>query len=173
MRAQKREAPRDYIDRESHYLRGKRYLLAVVERNAAPIIDLQYKRIVLGVHPGSRTERREELLDARNREQLKLALPPLLLQKWETLMNVKASKVLVQRMKTKWGRCNPDSHATRLNTDLTKKPPECLEYTIAHELAHLIEPSHNARFALVIDLFMPKLKYFREELKDLPVRHEN
>lgn len=123
------------------------------------------------MRPASRTECREELLDARNREQLKLALPPLL-QKWETLMNVKASKVLVQRMKTKWGRCNPDSHATRLNTDLTKTPPECLEYIIAHELAHLIEPSHNARFALVINLFMPKWKYFREELKDLPVRHE-
>jgi predicted metal-dependent hydrolase len=172
VRAQKREAPRDYIDRESHYLWGKRYLLAVVERDAAPAIDLQHKRIVLGVRPGTSTERREELLDAWYREQLKKALPPLL-QKWEVLMNVKASKVFVQRMKTKWGSCNPNSRAIRLNTDLAKKPPECLEYIIVHELAHLIEPSHNARFVSVMNLFMPKWEYFREELNNLPVRHEN
>ncbi len=170
--AQKREAPRDYIDRESHYLWGKRYLLAVIERDAAPTIDLQHKRIVLGVRPGTSTERREELLDAWYREQLKTALPPLL-QKWEALMNVKASKVFVQRMKTKWGSCNPNSRAIRLNTDLAKKPPECLEYIIVHELAHLIEPSHNARFVSVMNLFMPKWEYFREELNNLPVRHEN
>lgn len=172
VRAQEREAPRDYIDRESHYLWGKRYLLAVVERDAAPAIDLQHKRIVLGVRPGTSMEYREELLDAWYREQLKKALPPLL-QKWEVLMNVKASKVFVQRMKTKWGSCNPSSRAIRLNTDLAKKPPECLEYIIVHELAHLIEPSHNARFVSVMNLFMPKWEYFREELNNLPVRHEN
>jgi predicted metal-dependent hydrolase len=88
-------------------------------------------------------------------------------------MNVKASKVFVQRMKTKWGSCNPSSRAIRLNTDLAKKPPECLEYIIVHELAHLIEPSHNARFVSVMNLFMPKWEYFREELNNLPVRHEN
>ena len=172
VRAQKREAPRDYIDRESHYLWGKRYLLTVIERDAAPAIDLQHKRIVLGVRPGTSTERREELLDAWYREQLKMALPPLR-QKWEALMNVKASKVFVQRMKTKWGSCNPSSRAIRLNTDLAKKPPECLEYIIVHELAHFIEPSHNARFVSVMNLFMPKWEYFREELNNLPVRHEN
>lgn len=172
VRAQKRETPRDYIDRESHYLWGKRYLLTVIERDAAPAIDLQHKRIVLGVRPGTSTERREELLDAWYREQLKMTLPPLL-QKWETLMSVKASKVFVQRMKTKWGSCNPNSRAIRLNTDLAKKPPECLEYIIVHELAHLIEPSHNARFISVMNLFMPKWEYFREELNNLPVRHEN
>ena len=172
VRAQKREAPRDYIDRESHYLWGKRYLLTVIERDAAPTIDLQHKRIVLGVRQGTSRERREELLDAWYREQLKMELPPLL-QKWEVSMNVKTSKVFVQRMKTKWGSCNPNSRAIRLNTDLAKKPPECLEYIIVHELAHLIEPSHNARFVSIMNLFMPKWEYFREELNNLPVRHED
>lgn len=172
VRAQKREAPRDYIDRESHYLWGKRYLLTVIERDGAPTIDLQHKRIVLGVRPSTSTERREELLDAWYREQLRMALPPLL-EKWEALMNVKTSKVFVQRMKTKWGSCNPNSHAIRLNTDLAKKPPECLEYIIVHELAHLIEPSHNARFVSVMNLFMPKWQHYRDELNSLPVRHED
>ena len=88
-------------------------------------------------------------------------------------MNVKSSKVFVQRMKTKWGSCNPASHAIRLNTDLAKKPPECLEYIVVHELAHLIEPSHNARFVSVMNLFMPKWQHRRDELNNLPVRHEN
>lgn len=164
--------PRDYIDRESHYLWGKRYLLTLVERDAAPSIDRQHNRIVLSVRPGTTTERREELLDAWYREQVKTAMPPLL-KKWEALMNVKASKVFVQRMKTKWGSCNPTSRAIRLNTDLAKKPPECLEYIVVHELAHLIEPSHNARFVSVMNLFMPKWQHYRDELNNLPVRHED
>ena len=76
-------------------------------------------------------------------------------------------------MKTKWGSCNPTSHAIRLNTDLAKKPPECLEYIVVHELTHLIEPSHNARFVLVMNLFMPKWQHYRDELNYLPVRHEH
>ena len=115
---------------------------------------------------------REELLDAWYREQVKTAVPPLL-KKWEALMNVKSSKVFVQRMKTKWGSCNPTSHAIRLNTDLAKKPPECLEYIVVHELAHLIEPSHNARFVAVMNLFLPRWQHARDELNSLPVRHED
>lgn len=169
---QERESPRDYIDRESHYLWGKRYLLTVKERVSAPTIDLQHNRIVLTVRPGTTTDRREALLDAWYREQVKAAVPSLL-NKWEPLMKVKPSKVFVQRMKTKWGSCNPHSHAIRLNTDLAKKPPECLEYIVVHELAHLIEPSHNARFVSVMNLFMPKWQHYRDELNNLPVRHED
>jgi len=62
--------------------------------------------------------------------------------------------------------------AIRLNTDLAKKPPECLEYIVVHELAHLIEPSHNARFVSVMDLFLPQWQLYRDELNRLPVRHE-
>lgn len=171
VQAQAREAPRDYIDRESHYLWGKRYLLTVVEQDAPPRIDRQHHRIVLSVRPGTPTERREELLDTWYREQVKTAVPPLL-QKWEPLMNVKPSKVFVQRMKTQWGSCNPSSRALRLNTELAKKPPECLEYIVVHELAHLIEPSHNARFVALMHLFMPKWQHYREQLNHLPVRNE-
>jgi len=169
---QEREAPHDYIDRESHYLWGKRYLLTVVEHNAAPSIELQHHRIVLWVRPGTSTKQRAALMEAWYREQIRTAVPPLL-QKWEALMNVQSSKVFVQRMKTRWGSCNTRSHAIRLNTDLAKKPPECLEYVVVHELAHLIEPSHNARFVAVMDLFMPKWQHYRHELNKLPVRHED
>lgn len=58
-------------------------------------------------------------------------------------------------------------------TDLAKKPPECLEYIVVHELAHLLEPSHGPRFVAVMNLFMPRWQHDRDELNHLPVRHED
>lgn len=88
-------------------------------------------------------------------------------------MSVKVGRVFMQRMKTRWGSCNPASRSIRLDTDLAKKPPECLEYIVAHEMAHLLEPTHNARFKSLMDLFMPQWQQLRDELNRLPVRHEN
>jgi len=171
VQAQERESPRDYIDRESHYLWGQRYLLKIREHNAPPSVDRQHKRLVLSVRPGTSLQRREALLDAWYRDQLRKAVAPVL-HKWEAVMNVRSSRLYVQRMKTRWGSCNPATGAIRLNTDLAKKPPECLEYIVVHELAHLIEPSHNARFVSVMDLFLPQWQLYRDELNRLPVRHE-
>lgn len=171
VQAQERESPRDYIDRESHYLWGQRYLLKIREHNAPPSVDRQHKRLVLSVRPGTSLLRREALLDAWYRNQLRKAVAPVL-RKWEAVMNVQSSRLYVQHMKTRWGSCNPATGAIRLNTDLAKKPPECLEYIVVHELAHLIEPSHNARFVSVMDLFLPQWQLYRDELNRLPVRHE-
>lgn len=172
MRAQERETPREYLDRESHYVWGKRYLLKLVEKDAAPGIELKHSKLVLQVRPGTDEARRQEILDAWYREQIKAAMPELL-EKWEPLMGVKAGQVFVQKMKTKWGSCNPASGNIRLNTDLAKKPPECLEYIVVHELAHLIEPTHNVRFVALMDLFLPQWKHLKDELNRLPVRHED
>jgi predicted metal-dependent hydrolase len=76
-------------------------------------------------------------------------------------------------MKTKWGSCNPVAASIRLNTDLAKKPPQCLEYILVHELVHLIEPTHNARFVALMERFMPSWKHYKDELNRLPVRHEH
>lgn len=78
----------------------------------------------------------------------------------------------MQKMKTKWGSCNADAGSIRLNTDLARKPPECLEYIVVHELAHLLEPTHNSRFVALMDQFMPKGRFFRDQLNQLPVSHE-
>jgi len=171
MLAQERETPREYLDRESHYVWGKRYLLKVVEKDAAPAIELKHNELVMQLRPGTDEVQRQEILDAWYRAQIRAATPAML-TKWEPLMGVQARKVFVQHMKTRWGSCNPASRSIRLNTDLAKKPPECLEYIIVHELAHLIEPTHNARFIALMELFMPKWQHLKEELNRLPVRHE-
>lgn len=172
MLAQERETPREYLDRESHYVWGRRYLLKRVEKETAPAIELRHRRLVLQVRPGAGEARSQEILEAWYREQIRAAVPELI-ARWEPVMGVKVGRVFVQRMKTKWGSCNPSSGAIRLNTELAKKPPECLEYIVVHEMAHLLEPTHNVRFASLMDLFMPHWQHVRDELNRLPVRHEN
>jgi hypothetical protein len=137
---QERESPREYLDRESHYVWGKRYLLKVIEREARPRIDLQSRRIVLQVRP---TSRKQAILEEWYRAQIKEAAPPLI-SKWEPLMGVKVDRFFVERMKTKWGSCSRRSASIRLNTDLAKKPRECLEYMVVHEMVIYWSPPTTA-----------------------------
>jgi predicted metal-dependent hydrolase len=168
---QGRETPREYLERESHYVWGRRYVLALIDGAGAQKVELQRKKIAMHVHEHTDLARRHELLESWYREQIKLAVPALL-SKWEAVMGVQAGRIYVQRMKTKWGSCNPISRSIRLNTDLAKKPPECLEYIVVHELAHLLEPTHNARFFRLIEEFMPNWQHCKNALNRLPVRHE-
>lgn len=171
MRAQPRETQREYLDRESHQVWGKRYLLEVIEANATPMVELKHSSLVLQVRPGSDEARREALLESWYRDQLRSKLP-VLLGKWQPLMGVQVGRIVVQRMKTRWGGCNPTTGIVRLNTDLAKKPPQCLEYILVHELVHLIEPTHNARFIGLMNKLMPHWQQIKDELNRLPVRHE-
>ena len=172
LRAQPREAPREYLDRESHFVWGKRYLLQLVEKDAAPRVELKHGKMLLQVRPGAGDTKKRVVLEGWYRERLKQAAPPLV-AKWERLMGVAVQRVFAQRMKTKWGSCSPGAGNIRLNTDLAKKPPECLEYIVVHEMAHLLEPTHNSRFQALMDGFMPSWRFCRDELNRLPVRHED
>jgi len=171
IQAQERETPREYLNRESHYIWGKRYLLDVVEENARPEVELKHGKMILRVRPGTDEIRKQVIVEEWYRAQLKQAVTPLI-TKWEPLMGVKVERLFVQRMKTKWGSCTPKSRSIRLNTDLAKKPRECLEYILVHEMVHLLEPTHNARFVSLMDSFVPKWQFYREALNRLPVRHE-
>jgi predicted metal-dependent hydrolase len=92
---------------------------------------------------------------------------------WEKRLGVHVERIFVQRMKTRWGSCNATKWTVRLNTDLAKKPRECTEYIIVHELVHLLEPTHNSRFLAIMDQYLPGWQYRRDQLNRLPVRHEN
>lgn len=169
---QERETNREYLNRESHYVWGKRYLLKVVEKDGVPSVDLRHSQILLQIRRGTNTEKREAILEDWYRAQLRVAAQPLI-AKWEELLGVQVQRVFVQRMKTKWGSCSPGSGSIRLNTELGKKRRECLEYIIVHEMTHLLEPTHNARFTALLDHFLPHWRYHRETLNRLPLRHEN
>lgn len=169
---QERETPREFLDRESHYVWGRRYLLKVIEDDRPPLIELSPSRMFLRVRPGTDPVKREAILEEWYREQVKQAVPPLI-EKWSQLMGVKVQRVFVQRMKTRWGSCNHRAGTIRLNTDLAKKPKQCLEYLVVHEMVHLLEPTHNARFIALMDHYLPKWQHYRDALNRLPVRHES
>jgi len=171
LREQEREPAREYLERESHYVWGKRCLLEVIESDQAPSVELRHNKLVLQVRPQTEEGKRKAIVESWYREQVKNAVPALI-AKWEPLLGVRVVRFYVQCMKTRWGSCNPETRSIRLNTDLAKKPRECLEYIIVHEMLHLLEPTHNSRFVALIDRFMPRWQVFRATLNRLPVRHE-
>jgi predicted metal-dependent hydrolase len=171
LRQQAREAPRRFIDRESHYLWGRRYLLTVVEQDSKPAVKLDHRRIWLTVRPGSARSKRQEIIHAWHRAVLHEAVPALV-KKWERKLQLKLSAYHLQRMKTKWGSCNHRAGTVRLNTELVKKPRDLLEYVIAHEMIHLIEPRHSERFVGLMNMHYPTWREARAELNELPLSAE-
>jgi predicted metal-dependent hydrolase len=122
----------------------------------------------LHVRPKTSTAQKQAIMDEWLREELKKALPPLI-AKWEPVMGVQVKKFFVQKMKTRWGSCNYTKANVRFNSELAKKPIECLEYVVVHELVHLLEPSHNARFHRLMTQFLPHWKLIKDELNRLPI----
>jgi predicted metal-dependent hydrolase len=172
LRDQEREPPREYLDRESHYVWGKRYLLKVIEEDAAPEVKLTHNKMLLRVRPETGDDKKQAIVAQWYREQIKAAVPGLII-KWEPAMGVKIERFFVQQMKTKWGSCNASSRTIRLNTELAKKPPECLEYIVVHEMAHLLVRHHNDWFSKLMDKCLPHWRLLRQALNDGPLSHVN
>ena len=164
------ETAREYIDRESHYLWGSRLLLKIKEEAVPATVEVKSRQMILRVRPGSTMESREVVVHAWYRDQVRRAAEPLI-AKWETKLKVRSNSLFIQKMKTKWGSCNTTKKNIRLNTELGKKPKECLEYIVVHELVHLLEPSHNARFQELMDRNLPNWRALRSQLNSSPLAH--
>lgn len=171
LQAQARETHRQFVERESHYLWGRRYLLSVVEQDAKPGVKLDHRRITLTIRPGSSPEKREEVMHDWHRALLHQTIPALI-EKWQPILGVAVSAYFLQRMKTKWGGCNHRAGTIRLNTELVKKPKDLLEYVLVHEMLHLIEPTHSQRFIDLLDKHYPNWREARLELNELPLAAE-
>lgn len=168
LRSQAREAPRQLVTRETHHLWGRRYLLTVKHENAKPSVSFDHKRLTLTVRPGTDAAKRAQILHEWHKAQLHQTVPGLI-RKWESRLKVSVNGYFLQRMKTKWGGCNHRVGHIRLNTELVKKPKDLLEYVIVHEMAHLIEPTHNEHFVAILDKHYPAWREARAELNDLPL----
>ena len=155
--------PQKYISGENHFVQGQRYLLNVVERDAAPEVVLRNRHMNLYVRPGSDRNKREEIVREWYRDLLKEQIPEMI-ARWEPKLGVKVKDWGVKRMKTKWGSCNTRAHRIWLNLELAKKPKHCLEYVVLHEIVHLRERLHNARFYAFLDELMPGWKSVQDEL---------
>jgi len=170
LRGQERETTREYLDRESHFVWGKRYLLKVIECDQAPSVELHHSQMFLRLRPGTPSNKARAVVEAWYRMQVRKAVPPLI-AKWEPVMGVKVEQFFVQKMKTKWGSCNAARKTVRLNSDLAKKVSECLEYVVVHEMAHLIVRHHNGQFVDLMDKCLPQWKLLRQTLNNTPLAH--
>jgi predicted metal-dependent hydrolase len=170
--AQERETPREYLDRESHYVWGQRYLLRIIECDGAPSIELKNDEMILRLRPGADNKKAQAVVEEWYREQTREAVLPLI-AKWEPVMGVKVARFFARHMKTRWGSCTPRRRSIRLNAELAKKPPQLLEYIVVHEMAHLIVRHHNGRFKSIMDEHMPHWRLHRRELNSAPLGHES
>jgi predicted metal-dependent hydrolase len=166
--SQAREAPRQFVNRESHFLWGRRHLMTVVYRDAKPFVTLDHRRIILTVRPGTDLAARTAVVHEWHKALLHEAVAPLI-QKWERRLKVEVRAYFLQRMKTKWGSCNHKARHIRLNTELVKKPKDLLEYVIVHEMSHLIEPTHNDCFTAILEEHYRTWREARAELNELPL----
>ncbi len=168
LRAQARETPRLFVERESHHLWGRRYLLTVREEDAKPSIRLSHRTIMLTVRPGSNGPKRAAVVHEWHKSLLHGAVRELI-ARWEPKLGVGLGGYYLQRMKTRWGSCNHRARTIRLNTELVKKPKDLLEYVVLHEMLHLIEPTHSERFLALMSKHVRRWREARAELNELPL----
>jgi len=171
LRGQVRETPRQYVERESHYLWGRRYLLSVREAEAKPSVHLTHRSITLTVRPGSSSAKRAAVMHEWHKSLLHDAVPQLI-SRWESKLGVEVAGYFLQRMKTKWGGCNHRARNIRLNTELVKKPKDLLEYVVVHEMLHLIAHTHSEQFVKLLSKHYPAWREARAELNELPLGAE-
>lgn len=169
---QERQSERQFVSGESHYFQGRRYRLNVVYQKAANRVVVRNKSTIdLYVREGSDASQRQRVVVKWYREQLKAMIPPMI-GKWESIIGVKVDDWGVKQMKTRWGTCIVKARRIWLNLELIKKPVQCLEYVVLHEMVHLLERHHNDRFAALMDTFMPQWRLHREDLNQSALRHE-
>ncbi|NQY82484.1 MAG: M48 family metallopeptidase [Alphaproteobacteria bacterium] len=172
--SQEREASREFLERESHYLWGKRYLLELRTSKGRSQIAVTHKKIVITSTDSLSQEKLRALMDDYYRTSLRAKALELILL-WEQRLEVRVNQLFIQKMKTKWGSCNPSARNVRVNLELAKKAPECLEYIILHEMMHFFVPNHGPRFVELMDQHMLHWLQVRQKLNATPLsqaRHQ-
>ena len=171
LRAADRQSERQMVTGESHYVWGIRHRLKLVERPGRAHVETDGARLLLYVPAGTTTEARGRILEQWHRHQLRERVPHLI-ARWESAIERKVARWSIRRMKTKWGSCNRETGHIWLNVELAKKHPDCLEYIVVHEMAHLWERGHGERFTRLMDQYLPDWRARRDQLNAAPLAHE-
>lgn len=170
---QPRQTAREYIPGESHYYKGRRYVLDIVEKHGKHSLVLKNNaRMLLTVNPGTSPSNKEKVVYEWYRSRLKEEVS-ILLNKWQPIIGKTPQFWGVKKMRTKWGSCNIGDRRIWINLELAKKSPQCLEYILVHELVHFYERHHNDNFRRLMDKFLPHWRQSRDLLKSEPLAHED
>ena len=168
MRKQFRQSKREYVSGETCYFWGVPYMLQVVYEGKCSKIQRVPGRIIMTVPEGTPLEKRKKLLIEWYRRELKYMLG-LLLPECERRVGVKITSCTVRNMKTRWGSCNISRKRILINLQLVKKPLDCLEYVLIHELVHLLEKNHTNRFKSLVEEYYPAWREAKQILADMPL----
>lgn len=163
---QDRESSHDFITRESHYFLGKRYLLKVSE-SVRPSIKLHHDIIEMFSPKDYTSEQKEKQLYNWYKKELIIVLGNFTLNYCKK-MNVTFDNYHIRKMKTKWGSCNAEKRTLHFNIELIKKPAECIEYIVVHEMVHLLVRNHNQDFVILMDKYLPNWRILKQRLNELP-----
>lgn len=90
-----------------------------------------------------------------------------MIERYSKVMGVSPTSVRYKSMISRWGMCNVKERSICYSTYLLLLPDWCVEHVVVHELCHLLEPSHNARFHALMDKYYPQWKEARKETRKL------
>lgn len=167
MVTQIRQSYREYVSGESHYLWGKPYMLEVI-RGSKYMIKKVPNKIMFTVPERVTRESKKYVFNEWYREELKRVLTSIV-EPIERKIGISANEFLVKNMKTKWGTCNIEKRRIWINLQLVKKPIECLEYIVTHELIHLLEKNHTHRFHALVEKHYPAWREAQKRLEQMPL----
>jgi predicted metal-dependent hydrolase len=162
-------SPQQMLSGEQHYYLGKPFRLVVLPGSDRRQIEFVDDQLLMYTKAGCTITARRKILDDWYRANLKALLPGLL-QKWQVIVGRDASAWGLRKMKTRWGSCNIVKKRIWLNLELAKYPVECIEYVLVHELVHLLERGHNARFKAFMDGFIPDWRLRKQLLNSGPMQ---
>lgn len=166
--SQQREPEYLYITNESHYFFGKRYLLKITPTDKKSEVILHHNKIEILISDINNKDLIKKKMYQWYRQQLKEFLSERI-EYFKDKMNVSPESFGIRKVKTKWGSCNDVSKTIWFNIELVKKPKECIDYIVVHELVHLKERSHNKNFILLMNKYYPNWQLRKKQLNELPI----
>lgn len=163
---QPRQTEREYVSGETLYVWGQQYFLRVDYSYKGNSLVLEGNEAILTVRKESTASQREAFVNEWYRALLKEKIETYL-PKWEKITGLHCDSWQTKYMTTRWGTCNTNTGKIWLNLQLAKKPIECLEYVILHELTHLKVRNHSKEFVALMDQYMPYWREIKKLLNDL------
>lgn len=167
IRSQEREEPKLMVTKESHQFLGERKLLKVIEASRSKII-LKHNIIELYALPNASLVQKQKTLYNWYKKELEGKIVNLIYN-YANEMKLRDVHFGIRKMKTKWGSCNIEKRMLWFNIELAKKPMDCIEYIVVHELVHLLERNHNKNFIILMDKFLPSWRVQKKILNELPI----
>ena len=164
--SQLKQNKREYISGESHYLWGTLYPLELRVGAKGYSVKKTPNKLVFLVPNNANVYQKEKAFNEWYRRELKLVLESMI-PNIEKRMGICANEYRIKNMKTRWGTCNIHQKRIWINLQLAKKPRECLEYVLVHEMVHLWEKNHTHKFYSLVEKYYPTWKNAKKILDNL------